>query len=290
MTATSPERAQEFDHRKDPLRRAPKRTLSNKPGLIRPYRYFALSYRRTWRGSVTTTFIEPVLYLLAMGIGLGHLVNSHLSSRGQTGRLGGVGYVAFIAPGVIVATAMQTATNASMYPVMAGIKWLKTFHAMLATPVRVRDVLHGHLAWVATRVALGAASFLVVLACFGDVFSPLAVLVLPVSVLTGLAFAAPVTAFTVAQENDSGLSLLYRLGIVPLFLFSGTFFPISQLPGWLQLAARATPLYHAVALSRALVLGRLDVVPACGHLLYLVAMFALGLLLSRRGFERRLVV
>jgi lipooligosaccharide transport system permease protein len=261
-----------------------------RPAFIRPYQYFALAYRRTWRGTLTTSFLEPVLYLLAMGIGLGHLVNHHLASRGQASRLGGVGYVAFIAPGVIVATAMQTATNASMYPVMAGIKWLRTFQAMLATPVEVRDVLYGHLAWVATRVALNAAIFLGILACFGDVYSPLAALVLPLTVLTGLAFSAPVTAFTALQDSDSGLALMYRLGIVPLFLFSGTFFPITQLPGWLQLVARITPLYHAVALSRALVLGRIGLASSLEHVAYLVVMSAVGIFVARRCFHRRLVL
>ncbi len=261
-----------------------------RPGWLRPYRYFAFRYKRTWRGTVTSSILYPVLYLVAMGLGLGHLVNEHLQAAHQTGRLGGVGYVQFLAPGLLVASAMQWGTNESMYPVMGGLKWLKTYHALLATPVEVRDLVHGHLAWVATRVGGASALFLTVLAIFGDVVSPLGVLALLVAVLTGLAFAAPVTAFTATQENDAALPVLYRLGTVPLFLFSGTFFPISQLPGWLQVVARATPLYHGVTLARSLVLGRVPVVDDLGHAAYLLVMLGVGLVLARRSFSRRLIV
>ncbi|MHB1987092.1 MAG: ABC transporter permease [Acidimicrobiales bacterium] len=261
-----------------------------RPGFVRPYRYFALRYRRTWRGTLTNSILYPILYLLAMGLGLGHLVNSHLAHHGGTRRLGGVGYVQFIAPGLLVATAMQWGTNESMYPVMGGLKWLKTYHAILATPVRVKDILYAHLAWVATRVGASSALFLLVLAIFGDVVSPLALVALPVAILTGVAFAAPVAAFTATQDNDSALALLYRLGIVPLFLFSGTFFPIAQLPGFLQVAARLTPLYHAVALARALVLGQVAPLDDLGHVVYLLAMTLVGVVLARRSFDRRLIV
>ena len=118
----------------------------------------------------------------------------------------------------------------STWPVMAAVKWLKTYDAMLATPLRVRDVLVGHLTWIALRVLMTCAVFLAVMAAFGAVKSPEAVLLLPVGVLTGLAFAAPIAAYAVTLERDSGLSALFRFGIIPMFLFSGTFFPVSQLP------------------------------------------------------------
>ncbi len=260
------------------------------PGFVRPYRYFALRYRRTWRGTLTSSILYPVLYLLAMGLGLGHLVNSHLASHGGDARLGGVGYVQFLAPGLLVSTAMQWGTNESMYPVMGGLKWLRTYHALVATPVEVEDLVVGHLAWVATRVAASSAIFLAVVAAFGDAVSPLAVLALPVAVLTALAFAAPIAAFTATQENDSLLPLVYRMCVVPLFLFSGTFFPIGQLPGWLQAVARLTPLYHGVALARALVLGGGAPADLAGHAAYLLAMALAGSLAAVRAFSRRLVV
>jgi lipooligosaccharide transport system permease protein len=261
-----------------------------RPAFLRPYRYLAMRYLRTWRGTVTSSFLYPVLYLLAMGVGLGHLVNAHLAGHGGTARLGGVGYVQFLAPGIVVASAMQWGANESTYPVMTGFKWLRTYHAMLATPIEVEDLVIAQLAWVATRVAFSAGVFLGVLALVGDVRSALGVLVLPVAVLTGLAFAAPIAAFTATQDNDSGLSLMYRLGITPLFLFSGTFFPTSQLPGALQAVSRVTPLYHAVALSRALVLGRVSLWPALAHAGYLVVMLAVGTVLARRTYRKRMVV
>lgn len=266
------------------------RGIGRRPAFLRPYRYLVMRYRRTWRGTVTSSFLYPVLYLLAMGVGLGHLVNSHLAGTRATAQIGGVGYVQFLAPGIVVASAMQWGANESMYPVMGGFKWLRVYYAMMATPIEVKDIVNAHLAWVATRVAFSAGVFLLVVAAFGDARSPLAILALPVAVLTGVAFAAPIAAFTASQDSDSGLSLLYRLGVTPLFLFSGTFFPISVLPGWLQGVARATPLYHAVSLSRALVLDQLSLWPDLAHVAYLVAMLAVGSVLARRQFRRRLVV
>jgi len=254
----------------------------------RVYGYMLLRYKRTWRGTLTTSFLYPVLYLLAMGVGLGHLVDAHLAASGSRGRLGGATYVEFIAPGLLAATSMQLASNEAMYPVMHGLKWVRSYHAMIAAPITVRHVQLGHLAWIATRLASSAAIFLCILAAFGDVGSPLAVLALPCAVLTGLAFAAPIMAFTATQENDNAFSLLYRMGIVPLFLFSGTFFPLSQLPGFLQIIARATPLYHGVALCRGLVLGRLSLASAVAHVGYLIALVTIGLIAGGITFRRRL--
>ena len=138
-------------------------------------------------------------------------------------------------------------------------------------------MLVGHLAWIALRLLMVTSIYLAIMAAFGTVHSPLAILAIPVGVLTGLAFAAPIAAFAATQENDTGFSTIYRFGLIPLFLFSGTFFPITQLPGWLQPVAEATPLYHGVALCRALVLGQ----RAAGRgraptLAYLVALTAVG--------------
>jgi lipooligosaccharide transport system permease protein len=260
-----------------------------RPPSLRVYEYMLLRYRRTWRGTLTSSFLEPLFFLLAMGLGLGHLVNSHLSHVGSRAALGGVGYVTFIAPGVLAATAMQMASNESTYPIMEGAKWLKTYFAMLASPVGVGDIQLAQLLWAATRLTFASSVFLAVVAAFGAVLSPLAVLALPAAVLTGMAFASPITAFSITQENDSSFPIMYRLGIIPLFLFSGTFFPITNLPGWLQAVARVTPLYHGVALCRAFVLGRVDWIDALAHIAYLVALLAVGLAVGRRTFARRLV-
>jgi len=173
--------------------------------------------------------------------------------------------------------------------VMAGIKWLKTYFAMLATPLEVTDVLYGHLLWIRTRVGMASGVFLGVMAVFGIVPSPWALVAFPAAVLTGAAFAAPVMAFSATRETDQSFVVLFRFGIVPLFLFSGTFFPIAQLPGWLQIAARCTPLYQGVTLCRALVLGHLAGWASVGHGCYLLVMFAGGVLAARATYRRRLV-
>jgi lipooligosaccharide transport system permease protein len=161
---------------------------------------------------------------------------------------------------------------------------------MLATPLRVDDVLIGHLGWIATRVTIVSTAYLAVIAAFGVVTSPLAVLALPMAVLTGLGFAAPIAAFAATQDGDIAFSTISRFALIPLFLFSGTFFPVSQLPGWLQPVAYATPLYHGVELCRGLVLGTLSLGSGLGDVAYLVALVALGFFAGRRTFAKRLVV
>jgi lipooligosaccharide transport system permease protein len=256
---------------------------SRLPPTMRVLRYHLYTYMRTWRSSLTTSFLAPVLYLAAMGVSLGSLINKHVGSVDH------VSYLSFVAPGLLAASAMQVAASDSMYPVMAAIKWIRTYFAMLATPLGVTDVLVGHLAWIALRLSAVSAIYLGIMAAFGTVHSPFAVLGVPAGILTGMAFASPIAAFAATQQNDTGFSTLYRFGLIPLFLFSGTFFPISQLPGWLQAVAEATPLYHGVALCRDLTLGRLSLGADVGHGAYLLALVVVGFVLARRSFQNRLV-
>src|SRR6185437_2352432 len=253
------------------------------PMWLRAASYWGYQYRRTWRSSVVTSFLIPVLYLASMGVALGSLIDKH--SHG----VGGVSYVAFLAPGLLAGTCMQIGTNDATYPVMGAIKWMRTYQAQLAAPLGVYDVLLGHLAWIAARLAIVVSIYLAVMAAFGVVYSPYAILALPAGVLTGLAFAAPVSAFAATQDKDSSFSTLYRFAIIPMFLFSGTFFPVSQLPTWLEAVAYATPLYHGVALCRDLTLGQVSWADL-GHLAYLCALAFIGYLAGRRTFARRLVV
>jgi lipooligosaccharide transport system permease protein len=253
------------------------------PKWLRAAGYWGYQYRRTWRSSVVTSFLIPVLYLAAMGIALGSLIDKH--SHG----VGGVSYVAYLAPGLLAGTCMQIGTNDATYPVMGGIKWMRTYFAQLASPLEVYDVLLGHLAWIAARLAIVVSIYLTVMAAFGVVYSPWAVAALPAAVLTGLAFSAPISAFAATQEKDTSFSTLYRFAIIPMFLFSGTFFPISQLPTWLQAVAYATPLYHGVALCRDLTLGLVSWADL-GHAAYLCGCAVIGYLAGRRTFARRLVV
>ncbi|MFZ0668556.1 MAG: ABC transporter permease [Acidimicrobiales bacterium] len=253
------------------------------PPSWRALGYWAYSYKRTWRGSVATSFLIPILYLAAMGVGLGSLVDKH------THAVDGVTYLHFLAPGLLASTAMQIGANESMYPIMGAIKWIRTYFAMLATPLKVTDVLLGTLTWIAVRLTIVASIYLAVIALFGVPQSPLAILALPAAVLTGLAFACPIAAFSATCTNDTWFSSIYRFGVIPLFLFSGTFFPISQLPGWLQPLAYATPLYHGVVLCRSLVLGQVNWAVLPVHVGYLVALVIVGYLVARRTFRRRLI-
>ena len=245
----------------------------------------ALAYRRVWTGSIFSTFANPVMFLLAMGLGLGTLVD-----RGPVAQsLPGGTYLQFLAPGLLAAAAMQVAAFECTWPVMAGLKWRKTYHAALATPIRARDLVYGQLAWVTVRLLLTTAAFVAVMAVFGAARLPGGVAAVAPAVLTGVAFAAPITAFAAWLENEYGLSSLFRFGIVPMFLFSGTFFPVSQLPGWLQPVAVFTPLWHGVELSRALALGTSAAWPAALHVGYLALWVLAGTVAAVRAFERRLV-
>jgi lipooligosaccharide transport system permease protein len=242
-------------------------------------------YRRVWHGSVLGSLVSPILFLAAMGIGLGGYVN-----RGGAGALGGVSYLAFLAPGLLAAQAMQTAAFETTYPIMGKIVWDKLYDAMLATPLTVRDLLAGELEWLVVRLTIVCAAFLLVAVAFGAVVLPLGLLALPVAVLTGLGFAAPIMAFSATQRQDSAFNVLFRFGITPLFLLSGTFFPLDRLPAAIRPLAYLTPLYHGVALTRQLTLGRLDPAAAVAHLLALGAFVAVGCVLAAISLRRRLVV
>jgi lipooligosaccharide transport system permease protein len=254
------------------------------PMWLRAAGYWGYQYKRTWKSSIATSFLIPILYLAAMGIALGSLIDKH--SHG----VGGVSYLAYLAPGLLAGTSMQIGTNDMMYPVLGAIKWMRTYLAMLAGPLSVYDVLIGHLAWVATRIAIVVSIYLAVMAAFGTIFSFWAILALPVAVLTGMAFGAPMAAFAATLDKDSGFSTLYRFVIIPLFLFSGIFFPISQLPLVLQVVAYISPLFHGVSLCRDLTLGTVHLWPDLGHAAYLCLWVGVGYAVGRHTFAKRLVV
>jgi lipooligosaccharide transport system permease protein len=184
---------------------------------------------------------------------------------------------------------MQTAVQESTYPVMGAIKWIRTYHAMLATPLRIIDVLLGHLGWIAFRLLLVATVFVVVMSAFGATDSWLVVFAIPAAVLTGMAFAAPTAAFAATRTDDMSFAALFRFLVIPAFLFSGTFFPVSQLPAALRLLAYITPLWHGVDLCRHLALGRVPLGRTAGHVAYLAAWVAAGVAAADRTYHRRLV-
>jgi lipooligosaccharide transport system permease protein len=252
---------------------------------VREFRYWLTNYRRTWRGSIYTSFLSPVLYLGAMGLGLGKLVDAH-----GTARLGGVSYLAFLAPGLLAAAAMQAGVEESTYPVLGSVKWRRTYYAAAASPLRPADIFHGHLLFTIMRLAMNSAIFLVVMAAFGAITSPWVLAAVPVAVLTGLAFAAPIEAWAITVSKDTSFALVFRFGMIPLFLFSGTFFPVTQLPVWIRPLAYATPLWHGVALCRSLSLGTATLGGALVHVGYLAALAAVSIVVGNRTYRRRLCV
>jgi len=243
-----------------------------------------LVYRRVWRGTFFGTLVSPVLYLTAMGVALGSLVPTMTT-------FGGVPYIVFLAPGLVAAQAMQTGTQESSWPLFAGFKWNKTFEAMIGTPQDVRDIVVGHLYWLIVRIGIVTGVFLIVAFLFGAITSPTAILAWPAAILTGLAFAMPMAAWTATQRTEQSFAIIFRFIITPLFLFSGVFFPITQLPSAIQWLAWFTPLYHGVALTRSLALGTdLDPVRLLINTAVLLGLVAIGTLIAFRTFRRRLVV
>ena len=242
-------------------------------------------YRSTWKGSVFSAFLSPLLYLASLGFGLGSLVD-----RGS-GRavLDGVPYARFVAPGLLAATAVQVGVGEATYPVLGAVVWQRGYLAMIATPVRVLDVLVGHATFIVLRMLVAVGAFAVVAALLGALpWTALAVGV-PVAVLCGLAHVPAVMAYSVRQENDAGFAVVFRLVLVPMFLFSGTFFPVEQLPPAVRPLAWVTPLWHGTDAVRGLVLGRTDVLLLTGHLAYLLVWTGAGLALARHHYRRRLV-
>jgi lipooligosaccharide transport system permease protein len=251
---------------------------------VRHLEHNLLVYRRTWRGTAFTTILTPILFLSAMGVALGSLVP-------RLDEFGGVSYLVFLAPGLMAAQAMQTATIESSWPLLAGFKWVKSFEAAIATPQTPRDIVLGHLYWLIVRISLVTGVFLLVMFVFGAVVSPLALAAWPAAVLTGLAFGMPMAAFTATRRNEGSFPVIFRFIITPLFLFSGTFFPIDRLPDAIQPVAWLTPLYHGVAMTRSLALGEaIDPAALAIHTAVLVALAAGGTLVALWTFRRRLVV
>lgn len=244
--------------------------------------YDAMVFRKSWRSALFVSLIQPLFFLAAMGVGLGGLV------RGGRAAVDGVTYLHFLAPGMLATTAMQNAAVETTYPIMSRLHWQRIYEAMLNTPLRVRDLLVGEMAWLTLRVAATAVLFFAVAALFGAVASPLAPLAIPVGTLTGLAFGTPIFAFTATQRNDSGFNAINRFIIVPLFLLGGAFFPITQLPRVLQGIAWCTPLTHGVALCRDLFLGTAGLPSSLVHLGVLLLYTAAGLLVATYTYNRRL--
>jgi lipooligosaccharide transport system permease protein len=256
------------------------------PAAVRVWENNLALYKRIWKSNLLGSFVQPLLYLLGIGVGVGSLVDQGSSS---TDLLGGVDYFTFLAPALIATTAMMVVAQEAMWPVMDGFTWSNAYWAMTATPLRPSEVASGIGLWHATRGAIAASGVAAVLLLFSSTRSWGLLAAIPFAVLTGLAFALPISAWTSTRErSDQSFPAIMRFGIVPMFLFAGAFYPIDQLPGWLQPVAYATPLYHGVELCRGVVLGTLGAAEAVVHVAYLTVIALAGFLVCRATFTRRL--
>ncbi|MEM9652170.1 MAG: ABC transporter permease [Actinomycetota bacterium] len=243
----------------------------------REIRFFAT----TWRASSFTMFVAPALYLVAMGFGLGGLIEAPDS-------LDGLAYQDFVAPGLMVAAAAQLAAGSGLWPIMAGHRWLGFHRAMVATPISPSSVVSGTLLWITGRSVVQSVVFLVVASALGAVGSWWAFLALVAAGLTSAAFAAPLMAYTASVDSDQAFDPIMRIVVGPLYLFSGAFFPTEALPVGLLWLVRLFPLWHGIELARTATTGQAGDWPWPANLGVVLVWLIGGWYLARRTFTTRL--
>jgi len=254
-------------------------------GPIRVFEHQLLVYRRVWKSNVVGAVIRPLMYVLGMGLGVGSLVDDGPTS-GEL--LTGLTYFQFFSPAIIATTAMLVLTNDSLWPIRGGFVWFGTFHAQTATPISPDQVASGVLLWHLAKGLLSAGGVAIVLALFSSTRSWGLVLAAVFGAISAVAYSAPLVAWSASRENDLMYPNVLRFVIVPTFLFSGAFYPLSQLPEWMQFIARLTPIWHGVELTRGITHGLLTFADAAGHLAFLAACIIVGWWLSQRVFTKKL--
>lgn len=242
-----------------------------------------LWYRRNWRATAVSSFLTPVLFLVALGLGFGSQVQS-------TALIGGVPYLQYLAPALVVVTALQGATFESTYAIMSAFTWQKTYVGMVATPITPAQVLYGQTLWIGSQLFVRSAVFVVIAAVLGAAAGPGIVLAVLFATLAGLAFSAPLVAYSSTLDKPDSFTTIFRFVLMPMTLFTGAFFPVSQLPGWLLPVVWLTPAWHGIELARGTTFGTLGLLPALGHIAYLVALVVGGIALGVKFFHRRLAV
>jgi lipooligosaccharide transport system permease protein len=226
-------------------------------------------YRRTWL-TIISGFFEPLFYLFSLGLGLGHFV----------GNVGGVRYAAFIAPGLLAASAMNGAVYDSTINVFWKLRYGKVYDAMLVTPMSPTDVAVGEVGWALFRGLLYSTGFIITAAALGLVHSWWGLLALPSTIVIGYGFAGIGMAAATFMRSWQDFDMI-QLVQLPMFLFSTTFYPLSIYPVGVQWIVRFSPLYHAIELLRSLTLGAVGW-PSVLHLGYLLLLGSIGMLIARR--------
>jgi lipooligosaccharide transport system permease protein len=268
--------------RPSPAPRATGRVMPGWRAVLMVMEAYWTWYKRGWRASVVSSVVQPVLFLLAFGLGFGSLVRAGAVT-------GGVSYLVYVAPGLLAMAAVQTAAYESTYPVLSGFKWQQVYWGMAASPITPGQIAVGHLCWVVTRMFSSGAVYVVVIALVGGAAGPGILVSLLAATLCGASLAALTMAFAACVEREgTAFASYFRFVLIPMTLFAGTFFPVSQLPFWLRPLAWVTPLWHGTQLARGAALGTLRWAPGLGHLGYLVALLLIGVALTRRRFTARL--
>jgi len=239
------------------------------------------SYLRT---IIATSIGNPLVYLFALGVGLASLVNAH------AGGVGGVSYLTFVAPALLASAAVTVAGEEFTYPMVMGFKWNPIFFAMNAAPISGKQITNGMIIAVVVRMVPTVALYFLVTVAFGASPSPWAFLGIATATLTGLAIGLPMMAYTSTIEQDRGqLPLLQRFVILPMFLFSGTFFPLEQLPLYLQPIGWISPLWHGTQLGRVVAFGHPEPLwLTATHVAYLSALSLVGWTITQRIVTARL--
>ena len=251
--------------------------------MVHVFAYWFMRYRRTWRGTIVISVANPLLFLVGVGAGLGHLVSHHGSAQ-----LAGVSYAAFFAPGLLAAAAMQTAFLESSVVVARAAGPSGAYQSTVATPLSPEQMMAGHMLYVAFRVVTSSAAFVLVMAGFGLVSGLRGAAVLIAAALTGLAFATPAAAWAVGVRVERQINTVFRMLIMPLYMFSGIFFALSELPGPVRILIEALPLAQGVTLCRSLALGTAGAPAIAAHAAYLCALTVIGFALARAAYRRRL--
>lgn len=249
-------------------------------GVSRFFEHQLVRFRTTWRGTLVGGVLSPVFFLVSIGVGIGSQIDSTETD------LGTADYLSFVGPGLMAASAMQQAASESLWRTAGALRWRGHYVPITTTPLTVGELVTGHILWVAFRALVAAVLYLGVLAVFGVVGSPLALLAPLVAAWVAAAFCAPISAWTARTTTETSYPIILRMGIVPLFLFSGVFFPVEQLPGILPSIARLTPVWHGVRLCQGLVAGDGLSLGAAGvHLLVIGAFVVVGWLAAIRTFS-----
>jgi lipooligosaccharide transport system permease protein len=240
-------------------------------------------FRTTFRGTVVSGAVGPLFYLLGLGLGLGSQIDAQ-----QTG-LQTADYLEFVGPGLMAAAAMQLGASESLWQTAGQLRWRGTYVSIINTPLTTGQLFTGHVVWIGFRALVGSVIYLGVLTGFGVPTGPRALLAPLAAVGTAMAFASLISAWTGQAKGDQSFPVILRLGVLPLYLFSGAFYPVDQLPTALGWFSRLTPVWHGVQLCRGLIIDRgLSLEAGLGHAAVLIGFVLVGVLAGQRTFTKAL--